>query len=180
MDVTEQAEERRAEAEVLPDAAAMLQAQPEAPETLTVHLPPPPPSAPPPPLNRTWLRIAYVVEFWIVLIAVFIVWSQVGGQAHLDLMAWYIKLICAVALACCAVGMTSAIAERPRAWNAGAMVWLLAMLVLVTLMSYITFWYHLHEQDDQQTDENSATTVSNRIVEHGFLRVVMKRDGENC
>jgi hypothetical protein len=179
MDVTEQAEEQRAAAEVLPDAAAMLQAQSEATPALTVYPPPLPPSALPPPLNRIWLRLAYVVEFWIVLIAVFIVWSQVGGQAHLDLMAWYIKLICAVAVAFCAVRMTIAIAERPRAWNTAAMLWLLAILVLVTVMSYITYWYHLHEQDDQQTDENSATTVRNRVVEQGFLRFVIKRDGEN-
>jgi hypothetical protein len=175
MDVTEQAEEQRTEAEVLPDAPELLQPLAEAISTLTVN---PPPA--PPPLNRTWLRLAYVVEFWIALIAIFIAWSQVGGQAHLDLMAWYIKLICGLALALCAVGITSAIVEKPRAWNARTMIWLLAILVLVTVMSYITYWYHLHEQDDQQSDENSATTVSNRAIEDYFPRVVIKRDREDC
>jgi hypothetical protein len=179
MDVTEQAEEQRAEAEVLPDAAAMLSGPPEATPALTVY-PPPPPQSAPQTLTRTWLRIAYVAEFWIALIAVFVAWSQIGGQAHLDLMAWYIKLSCAVAVAFCAVGMTSSIAERPRAWNARTMIWLLAILVLLTLMSYITYWYHLHEQDDQPSDENSATTVRNRMIEHDFPRVVIKRDREDC
>jgi magnesium-transporting ATPase (P-type) len=179
MDVTEQTEEQRAEAEVLPGSEATLRTEAEVPHGLTElpqALPPPPP---PPPINRAWLRIAYALEFWIALIAIFIVWSQVGGQPHLDLMAWYIKLILAVALAFCAVKMTSAMVERPRAWNTGSIMWLLAVLVLSVLMFYVTYWYHLHEQDDQGTDENSGTTVSNRMFEQNFLRVVITSGREN-
>jgi hypothetical protein len=184
MDVTEQTEEQRAEAEVLSGSAPALGTEAEVPAEvprvlteLPLALPPPPP--PPPGINRAWLRLAYALEFWIALIAIFIVWSQVGGQPHLDLMAWYIKLILAVAMALCAVKTTSAMVERPRAWNAGSMMWLLAVLVLSVLMSYVTYWYHLHEQDDQGTDENSATSVSNRMVERNFLRVVISSGREN-
>src|SRR5947208_13962829 len=111
MDVTEQAEEQRAEAEVIPEAPAALLPPDEAAPAVTIE-PSPPPQPEPPPLNRTWLRLAYMVEFWIALIAVFVAWSQIGGQAHLDLMAWYIKLICGVAMAFCAVRMTIAIVEK--------------------------------------------------------------------
>lgn len=38
------------------------------------------------------LRLAYITQFLIALIAVFVLWSQVGGQAHLDLLPWYVKL----------------------------------------------------------------------------------------
>ena len=38
------------------------------------------------------LRLAYATQFLIALIAVFVLWSQVGGQRHLDLMPWYFKL----------------------------------------------------------------------------------------
>jgi len=33
------------------------------------------------------LRLAYATQFLIALIAVFVLWSQVGGQSHLDYMA---------------------------------------------------------------------------------------------
>jgi hypothetical protein len=38
------------------------------------------------------LRLAYATQFLIALIAVYVLWSQVGGQSHLDLMPWYLKL----------------------------------------------------------------------------------------
>jgi len=38
------------------------------------------------------LRLAYATQFLIALIAVFVLWSEVGGQVHLDLMPWYFKL----------------------------------------------------------------------------------------
>ena len=31
------------------------------------------------------LRLAYVTQFMIAVIAVFALWSQVGGQSHLDI-----------------------------------------------------------------------------------------------
>ena len=46
-----------------------------------------------------WVRLAYVVEFLLALIAVGLLWSEVGGQGHLDLMPWYQKLVLTVALA---------------------------------------------------------------------------------
>ena len=39
------------------------------------------------------LRLAYATQFLIALIAVFVLWSQVGGQSHLDYMAWQVKLL---------------------------------------------------------------------------------------
>jgi len=38
------------------------------------------------------LRLAYATQYLIAVIAVFVLWSQVGGQSHLDLMPWYVKL----------------------------------------------------------------------------------------
>src|ERR1017187_4038728 len=38
------------------------------------------------------LRLAYATQFLIALMAVFVLWSQVGGQSHLDLMPWHLKL----------------------------------------------------------------------------------------
>lgn len=132
--------------------------------------PPAPPESPQPVLPRAALRLAYIFEFWIVLIAVFTVWSEVGGQGHLDLMAWYIKLACAVAFTWSAVRMTSAAVENPRAWNGRTVKWFFAVVTLSALMAGVTYWYHLHEEPDEpDSDDNSATTVSNDALPP-FLR----------
>ena len=49
------------------------------------------------------LRLAYTTQFLIALIAVFVLWGQVGGQSHLDLIPWYLKLGLGMASAFAAV-----------------------------------------------------------------------------
>jgi hypothetical protein len=173
MEVTEQAEEQRTEdppvSEVVPAAGPPSQVEQAARPDAS------------PALNRAYLRLAYTFEFWIALIAIFTVWSQVGGQGHLDLIAWYIKLSCALALAWSAVRMTSAMVENTRAWNWTTVKWFLAVLALAILATGITFWYHLHEvPDEPDTDQNSATTVHNRVLDLNFQRFIIARDREHC
>ena len=94
------------------------------------------------------------------MIAVFAVWSEVGGQGHLDLMPWYTKLGCSVALAWCAVRATAASMENARAWNRSTRLWFLAIVLIGAFMTGITYWYHLHEVPDQMdSDENTANSV---------------------
>jgi hypothetical protein len=108
-----------------------------------------------------WLRLAYSIEFLIALLAIFTVWSQVGGQGHLDLLPWYAKLILSMSMAWCCVRFTAGIVEHESVWTARTIFWLAAMLLLASTMAAITFYYHLHEEPDgADSDENTATTVS--------------------
>ena len=76
------------------------------------------------------LRLAYMSEFLLALVAVLMLWSQVGGQGHLDLMPWYTKLGLTVGLALVTVmGTVSAVAHE-RAWNAKTIACLLLALML--------------------------------------------------
>jgi hypothetical protein len=180
MDVTEQIEEQRTADAPVPDLPPdVLAAAPPVEEPATV--PPQPAQREWPVLNGAWLRMAYVFEFWIALVAIFTVWSQVGGQGHLDLIAWYIKLACALTLAWSAVRMTSGIVENARAWNRATVRWFVAVLVIATLIAGITYWYHLHEvSDEPDTDENSATVVRNDVLEQNFTRDLIVRERANC
>src|ERR1019366_10533924 len=72
------------------------------------------------------LRIAYVCEFLLALLAITVVWGQVGGQDHLDLMPWYDKLVLTFALALVIVLGTAAAVSRERAWNGVAIAILIA------------------------------------------------------
>ena len=172
MDVSEQIEEQT--------PAATLPGLPPA----VLAAPAPVENAPPPAwpvLNRAWLRLAYIFEFGIALLAIFTVWSQVGGQGHLDLIAWYIKLACAVALAWCSIKMTRGMVENARAWNRATVRWFLAVLAISTLIAGITYWYHLHEvPDEPDTDENTATTAGNPTRAPNLPVGLTTRDREHC
>jgi len=140
---------------------AIEQAQPEEPiAELSAAAP-----APPLPV-MSWRRFAYAGEFLLALLVVFDVWSQVGGQGHLDLIAWYVKFACAFAMAACIVGFTAAIAEREKIWNVRTRLWFLCMLLIATAMGGITYYYHLHETPDE-TDSEDATATSVTIPQSG-------------
>lgn len=111
----------------------------------------------------SWLRLAYVFEFLIALVAIFTTWSQVGGQGHLDLLPWYIKLATSLGLAWSCVRFTSGLVEQPKPWNRRSGVWLAAMLVLAAVMAGITYYYHLHEVPDESDSEDTTATV---VIQH--------------
>ena len=109
----------------------------------------------------SWLRLAYTFEFLIAMICVFTVWSQVGGQGHLDLLPWYVKLLCALAMSWGTVRLTAGMVEEERAWNRRTVRCLFGIAAVSTVMAGITYYYHLHEvPDEPDTDETSATSVS--------------------
>jgi hypothetical protein len=117
----------------------------------------------PPPV----LRLAYVSEFLLALIAGDLLWSQVGGQGHLDLMPWYGKLLCLVGLALITVRGTAAAISQERAWNANSISYLLMALMIAGAMAAMTYYYHLHEED---SDENESTTGVAQIHVSAFER----------
>ena len=160
MDVTEQIEEQKSPPPSQPEVSVDVPVVRSVEETLVEQRPvePPPPAWPT--LNPAWLRLGYTFEFWIALLVIFTVWSQVGGQGHLDLIAWYIKLCCSLALAYASVKMTSAMVENARVWNRITVRWFLAVVAIVMLAVGITYWYHLHEiSDEPDTDQNTAATL---------------------
>jgi hypothetical protein len=119
----------------------------------------------------SWLRLAYSFEFLIALLVTFMLWSEIGGQGHLDLMPWYIKLLCGVSMACCCIRFTAGLVEEPKAWNFRSARWLGGLILIAMLMGGITYYYHLHEaQDDQDSDDSTATSVKVADPTSGFYR----------
>ena len=77
------------------------------------------------------LRLAYATLFLIALIAVFVLWSQVGGQGHIDLLPWTVKLGLGLAAAYCIVRATAASVSGAQAWNAQVLRWLAVTLAVL-------------------------------------------------
>lgn len=105
------------------------------------------------------LRIAYVVEFLIALIAFFACWSEIGGQNHLEMMAWYWKSGLAFGVAFGCVRATVAAVEAQRAWNLRTLRWLVAVIALLVASGAVTYYYHLYEPGGDQDEQVTARAL---------------------
>lgn len=106
------------------------------------------------------LRLAYSTQFLIALIAVFVLWSQVGGQSHLDLLPWSVKLVLGVAAAYGVVRATAASVSGDRAWNGQTVRWLGLTLALLFACGYATYYAHLNLEESDGADQEQDTTIS--------------------
>ncbi len=108
-------------------------------------------------------RLFYAIEFLIALVATFTVWSQVGGQYHLDLMAWYWKLCLGVGIAVASVKATAAAVKGQRPGIPARCAGSPSFLALAIACGVITYYYHLNEppddEDQQDSDAPAAQTA---------------------
>jgi hypothetical protein len=113
-------------------------------------------------MQTSWRRLAYTAEFLIALVAVFTVWSQVGGQGHLDIMDWYWKLGLGFAMSWAIVRMTAAAAERERPFNRTSLLWILIIVLIAGAMAAVTVYCHLNEnlEEQQEEDETTASLIA--------------------
>lgn len=126
------------------------------------------------------LRLALTIEFMVAVVAIFETWSMAGGQGHLDLMPWYTKLGFVLGLALVSVFATASAMAHERAWNAKTIACLILALMIAAGMGATTYYYHLHENDDQaQGDEDNSLTFRHGsssngprvpLVESGWLK----------
>jgi len=105
------------------------------------------------------LRLILAVEFLLALVATTVVWEEVGGQGHLDLMPWYTKLGLIGGFCWTFVGFSGAIA-RPGKWRTRrSLMWLGAVIALLVAMGSVTYYYHLHEPADDDDDEDAPAAA---------------------
>lgn len=107
-------------------------------------------------MGTAWLRFAYACEFLLAVIASLTLWSEVGGQGHLDLMPWYAKLLLVCGISAAIVGLTAAIGREERMLNRRAVTWAVIIILLAVAMGGITFYYHLHENVDEPDEEGTT------------------------
>src|ERR1035437_963972 len=113
-------------------------------------------SAPPMPI----LRLAYTTQFLIALIAVFLLWSQVGGQSHLDLMPWYFKLALGAGAAFAVVKATAAAVSHEHAWHGRTRKWLGIMVALLVGCGLASYYCHMNLESDEGDDQQESSLTS--------------------
>jgi hypothetical protein len=110
------------------------------------------------------LRLAYTTLFLIALLAVFELWSQVGGQTHLDLMPWYLKLVLGMGAAFSVVKAAAAAMSGEKPWNRRTLRWSAILAVLLVCCGLASYYVHLYGEEDDDDEDQPEQSVS-RIVE---------------
>ena len=117
-------------------------------------------------MPKRFLRPLLIVEFLIALQVFYTMWSQVGGQYHLDLMFWPWKLVIGVLAAGLITGITASILANDGEITRRALM--LGSLLLVTLgtAGIVTYYYHLNEPTEQQDEEDDQPAKVSNIRDH--------------
>ena len=104
-----------------------------------------------------YYRLAYTTQFLIALIAVFVVWDEVGGPYHLDLMPWWLKLALGTGLAYTVVRATASAVAAPTAWTTGTVRWCVVALALLAGCAIANYYCNVYgdEMDDQSESQTS-------------------------
>ncbi len=114
------------------------------------------------------LRLVYAFEFLIALVAIFAAWSEIGGQAALDLMHWGWKLGLSLALAAAIVSYTAALVATDSIWTLRSARWLMLIVVMMLVIGIVTYYYAL-QVDTGESDEGSTVSMSHSEMLTGLL-----------
>jgi len=116
------------------------------------------------------LRLLYAFEFLIALVAIFTAWSEIGGQAALDLMHWGWKLGLSLTLATTIVAYTAAVISEDRLWTLRSARWLSAIAVVMLVLGIVTYYYALQE-DTTESDEPGARSAIRLLTTPSSMRI---------
>jgi hypothetical protein len=106
------------------------------------------------------LRLAYTTLFLIALITVFVLWPQVGGQSHLDLLPWFVKAALGFAAAYSTVRAAAAAVAGERGWNGHSVRWLGVTLAVLFLCGLASYYAHMYLEDTDEDNSDQDTTIS--------------------
>jgi hypothetical protein len=110
------------------------------------------------------LRLAYTTQFLLALITVFLLWGQIGGQTHLDLMPWLLKLALGTGSAFACVKATAAAVSREPAWNAGTLKWFGIMLALLAGCGVASYYVHMYGESEEDQQDQGPSVALMRVL----------------
>jgi len=116
------------------------------------------------------LRLAYTTLFLIALLAVFELWSQVGGQGHLDLVPWYLKLVLGGGAAFATVKATATAVAHDRIWNGRTLRWAGILLALLIGCGLASYYEHLYGEGDEEQEQAVSSVVLSNATAISVLR----------
>ena len=115
-------------------------------------------------MNTKLLRLAYAFEFLLGMLAIFTSWSEIGGQASLDLMNWGWKLGFSVSLATAVVAYTSTIVSNESLWTLSSARWMTLIVLLLVGMGIVTYFYAVQAEAGQSDETGTVSVVRPPII----------------
>ena len=115
-------------------------------------------------MSAKLLRLVYVCEFLLALVAIFTSWSEVGGQAALDAMFWPWKLGLGIALAAAIVALTAAFMADDAILTLRTARWLAVIIVLLAAIGTITYYYSLQEDNGDSDDSGTISQLQDSPI----------------
>jgi hypothetical protein len=112
-------------------------------------------------MPRGLLRVVYVSEFLLAILAIFTAWSEIGGQGALDAMPWSWKGGLCLALAASIVGFTAALESSESFWTLRSARWCAVTLICALLTGMVTYYYSLQVDTG---DSEEGGTISRIVV----------------
>jgi hypothetical protein len=97
----------------------------------------------------------------LALITVYTLWGQVGGQSHLDLVPWSVKLALGVAASFGIARAAHAAASNEQGWNGATVKWAAIAVVALFLCGMASVYAHNNLEDSgDESDEGDAAISS--------------------
>jgi hypothetical protein len=116
--------------------------------------------------NRV-LRPLLIVEFLIAAQTIFTVWSEIGGQYHLDIIFWPWKLGISMVAASLIVAITANLVRNDGNITGRAILFGSFLIATALLAGMVTYYYHLNEpQDDDEDQDDSPAKISRIFTPH--------------
>jgi hypothetical protein len=138
-------------------APPALERPPESPTTFSVS---------PPDRRLRIRRWALWTSFQGWLLIGLIGWYVVGGAGHLDMMAWYWKLLLPLGLAFAATRVVAIALESASPWTPKSVLWMCAVIAVLLAMGLVTLYYHQQELLDEDLQEEAQATVHSMRWRH--------------
>src|SRR6266567_5568266 len=116
------------------------------------------------PMQNRFLRPLLIAEFLLAVQVLFTLWSEVGGQYHLDLMFWPWKLGLNLVGATLIVAITASVARAEGSLPRRVWIYLALLVATFAVAGVVTFYYHLNEpsDEDQDTGQQQQTRATSR------------------
>ena len=119
-------------------------------------------------MQKNHVRALLIIEFLIAVQVIFTLWSQVGGQYHLDLMFWPWKLGLGLGAAGLIVAITASLLQENAHVTRRVLMLCSLLIVVFAVAGMVTYYYHLNEPVDPQENDDEPTKLSQTLPDNAY------------
>ena len=119
-------------------------------------------------MPKHYLRALLIAEFLIAIQAIFTLWSQVGGQYHLDLMFWPWILGLGLGASALIVAITASLLHEDGHVRRRVLTLCSLLILALAAAGVVTYYYHLNEPVEQQENDDEPTKLSKTLSRDAY------------